>query len=261
MLIIGFIVVERRAAEPVLPLALFRNKVFAVASAIGFIVGFALFGVTTFLSSFLQVVNGASPTLSGLRLLPLMVGLLTTSITSGQLITRWGRYKIFPIIGTALMTLGLFLLSYMNEQTSVVVSSLYMLVLGLGLGLVMQVLVIAVQNAVDYRNLGAATSGATFFRSIGGSFGMEVFGTIFSNLLASKIAVLASSFPPGFNASNAENTTAIQHLPSNIRVEFIHAYAQSLQTVFLIAHTQCFLAFILTLLLPKKYIQDNGSGK
>ncbi len=251
LLIIGFIFTEQRAAEPVLPLALFRNKVFSISSAIGFIVGFALFGVTTFLPLFLQVVNGTSPTISGLRLLPLMVGVLTTSITSGQLITRWGRYKVFPIVGTALMVFGLFLLSRMDEQTNAVVSSLYMLVLGLGLGLVMQVLVIAVQNAVDYRNLGVATSGATFFRSIGGSFGTAIFGAIFSNLLASHIASLASSLPSSFNASNAENATAIQHLPSNIRVEFIHAYAQSLQTVFLIAAPIAALAFILTLLLPE----------
>ncbi len=157
ILIISFIFVERRASEPVLPLELFRNPVFSLACAIGFVVGFALFGATTYLPLFLQVVNGASPTISGLRLVPLMLGMLATSITSGQFITRWGRYKPFPIVGTALMVLGLFLLSRMNEQTSAFVSSLYMLVLGLGLGLVMQVLVIAVQNAVDYRNLGAAT--------------------------------------------------------------------------------------------------------
>ena len=260
LLIVGFILTERRAAEPVLPLALFRNKVFSITSAIGFIVGFALFGVTTYLPLFLQVVNGASPTVSGLRLLPLMLGVLTTSITSGQLITRWGRYKIFPVVGTALAVLGMFLLSRMNEQTNAVLSSLYMLVLGLGLGLVMQVLVIAVQNAVDYRNLGVATSGATFFRSIGGSFGTAIFGAIFSNLLASHIASLAASLPPGFNASNAENTTAIQHLPSTIRVEFIHAYAQSLQTVFLIAAPIAAIAFMLTLLLPEVRLRTTAQA-
>src|SRR5947209_7769211 len=178
-LLVGFVVAEQHAAEPVVPLQLFRNPVFSLSCAIGFVVGFALFGATTYLPLFLQVVNGASPTNSGLRLLPMILGLLLTSTTSGQLISRWGRYKAFPIAGTALMTLGMFLLSRMNEQTSVLVSSLFMLVLGLGLGLVMQVLVIAVQNAVDYRNLGAATSGVTFFRSIGGSFGTAIFGAIF----------------------------------------------------------------------------------
>lgn len=248
VLIVVFIFVEQRAAEPVLPLSLFRNRVFAFTSAIGFVVGFALFGVTTFLPLFLQVVNGVSPTISGLRLVPLMAGVLTTSITSGQLITRWGRYKIFPIVGTALMVVGMVLLSLMNAQTNAWISSLYMLVLGMGLGLVMQVLVIAVQNAVDYRDLGAATSGATFFRSIGGSFGTAVFGAIFSNLLVANLASLASVLPPGFNA---ENAASVQHLPTNIRTEFIQAYAHSLQTVFLIAAPIAAIAFVLTLLLPE----------
>lgn len=248
VLVIAFVFVERVAAEPVLPLSLFRNRVFAYTAAIGLLVGFALFGATTYLPLFLQVVNGVSPTVSGLRLLPLMLGVLTTSITSGQLITNWGRYKIFPVVGTALMVIGMFLLSRMNEQTNAWLSSLFMLILGLGLGLVMQVLVIAVQNAVDYRDLGAATSGATFFRSIGGSFGTAVFGAIFSNLLQSKLAPFAASLPAGFNA---EDATALRALPANIRPEIIHAYAQSLQTVFLIATPIAAVAFLLTLLLPE----------
>jgi EmrB/QacA subfamily drug resistance transporter len=264
VLIIGFIVIEQRASEPVLPLSLFRNRVFSYTSAIGFIVGFALFGVVTYLPLFMQVVNGASPTVSGLRLTPLMLGVLLTSITSGQLITRWGRYKIFPIIGTALTVVGMLLLSRMNEQTSVLLAAFYMLVLGMGLGLVMQVLVIAVQNAVEYRNLGVATSGSTFFRSIGGSFGTAIFGAVFSNLLAANIASLASSLPPSFNIRSAENATAIQHLPAAIRGEFIHAYAQSLQTVFLIAAPIAAVAFILTLLVPevrfKTTAQANNVG-
>jgi DNA-binding MarR family transcriptional regulator len=251
ILIIGFLFAERRAAEPVLPLELFRNTVFSLACAIGFIVGFALFGATTFLPLFLQVVNGASPTISGLRLLPMILGLLITSIASGQLITRWGRYKVFPIVGTALMVLGMFLLSLMSEHTSVLVSSLCIFVLGLGLGLVMQVLVIAVQNAVDYRNLGAATSGATFFRSIGGSFGTAIFGAIFSNLLASHLSSLASSLPSGFTTGSAGNAVAIQHLPAALRAEFVHVYAQSLSAEFLVAAPFCALAFLLTWFLPE----------
>ena len=260
ILIIGFIFAERRAAEPVLPLELFRNPVFSLACAIGFIVGFALFGATTYLPLFLQVVNGASPTTSGLRLVPMMFGMLATSITSGQLITRWGRYKPFPIAGTALMVIGLFLLSRMNEQTTVFVSSLYMLVLGMGLGLVMQILVIAVQNAVDYRNLDAATSGATFFRSIGGSFGTAVFGAIFSNLLASHLSSLTSSLPPGFNINSAENASAIQHLPTALRAEFVHAYAQSLSMVFLVAAPIAAVAFILTWLLPEVRLRTTAQA-
>jgi len=251
VLVIGFLIAEHSAFEPVLPLELFRNRVFSLACAIGFVVGFALFGVTTYLPLFLQMVNGASPTASGLRMVPLMLGVLTTSIVSGQLITRWGRYKAFPVVGTALMVLGLFLLSRMNEHTSVLVASLDMLVLGLGLGLVMQVLVIAVQNAVAYRNLGTATSGVTFFRSVGGSFGTAIFGALFSNLLASHLSSLSSSLPPGFRISNAENAAAIQHLPASVRVEFVHAYAQALSTVFLVAAPIAAVAFLLTWLLPE----------
>jgi EmrB/QacA subfamily drug resistance transporter len=260
VLVTGFIIAEQHAAEPVLPLELFRNRVFSLACAIGFVVGFALFGATTFLPLFLQVVNGASPTSSGLRLLPMILGVLTTSITSGLLITRWGRYKPFPIAGTALMVLGLFLLSQMNEQTSILVASLDMLVLGMGLGLVMQVLVIAVQNAVDYRNLGVATSGATFFRSIGGSFGTAVFGAIFSNVLASHLSSLASALPPGFTISNAENASAIQHLPTSVRAEFVHAYAQSLSTVFLVAAPIAAVAFILSWLLPEVRLRTTAQA-
>ncbi len=253
VLVTGFIIAEQHAAEPVLPLELFRNRVFSLACAIGFVVGFALFGATTFLPLFLQVVNGASPTSSGLRLLPMILGVLTTSITSGLLITRWGRYKPFPIAGTALMVLGLFLLSQMNEQTSILVASLDMLVLGMGLGLVMQVLVIAVQNAVDYRNLGVATSGATFFRSIGGSFGTAVFGAIFSNVLASHLSSLASTLP-------AENASALQHLPTSVRAEFVHAYAQSLSTVFLVAAPIAAVAFILSWLLPEVRLRTTAQA-
>jgi MFS family permease len=199
---IAFVVVEQRAAEPILPLSLFRNRTFAVASAIGFIVGFALFGAVTFLPLYLQVVKGLSATESGLALLPLMAGLLVTSIGGGQLITRSGRYKPFPIIGTALMTIGLYLLSRLDAETSMLVASLYMLVLGLGLGCVMQVLVLAIQNAVDYSDLGVATSGATLFRSIGSSLGVSAFGAIFSNRLAANLphylpAAAAAAIPPG----------------------------------------------------------------
>jgi EmrB/QacA subfamily drug resistance transporter len=249
--IIGFVLAERRAAEPVMPLELFRNRVFVYASAIGFVVGFALFGATTYLPLFLQVVNGASPTSSGLRLLPLVVGLLLTSILSGQLISRLGRYKVFPIVGTALMTLGLFLLSRMNEQTSVLVESSYMLVLGLGLGLVFQVLVIAVQNAVDYRNLGAATSDTTFFRSIGGSFGTAIFGAIFSAQLTAHLSSLASSLPPGVKLSAAQSVAALRLLPAAVRAEVVHAYTLSLSTVFLVAVPIAALAFVLSWLLPE----------
>src|SRR6266699_1787249 len=248
---LGFILVEQRAVEPVLPLPLFRNAVFSLSSAIGFVVVFALSGATTYLPLFLQVVNGASPASSGLRLLPMILGLLLTSITSGQLISRWGRYKAFPIAGTAVMTLGMFLLSRLNEHTSVLVESLSMAALGLGVGLVTQVLVMAVQNAVVYRNLGAATSGVMCFHSPGGAYGTAIFGAIFSNQLASHLASLAPSLPSGISLSMTESVAAIQHLPTSVRAEVVHAYAQSLSTVFLVTVPMVALAFLLSWLLPE----------
>src|SRR4029077_16384210 len=180
--------------EPVLPPELFRNRVFLVTSLMSFVVGFALFGALPYLPLFQQIVRGLSPTASGLQLVPLMVGLLASSIGSGQLISRTGRYKVFPIIGTATSAVGLFLLSGLDPETGSLEASVYMLVLGVGLGFVMQVLILAVQNAVPYGQLGVATSSATLFRSIGGSLGTAILGAIFSNRLAHEFA---SQLPAG----------------------------------------------------------------
>ncbi|WP_036966597.1 MDR family MFS transporter, partial [Promicromonospora kroppenstedtii] len=186
--LVAFVAVERRAPEPVLPLHLFRNKVFSVAAVIGFAVGFAMFGAITYLPLYLQTVKGSTPTESGLEMTPMMLGLLITSIGSGQLISRTGRYKVFPITGTAVTAVGLYLLSLMDQGTTTLQAGLSMFVFGAGLGMVTQVLVIAVQNAVSYRDLGTATSGTTYFRTIGSSVGVAVFGTIFANRLAAEAA-------------------------------------------------------------------------
>lgn len=269
VLTVLFVLAERRAEEPILPLRLFSNRIFAVASAIGFIVGFALFGAVTFLPLFLQVVNGASATSSGLQLVPMMLGVLVTSVGSGQIISRTGRYRLFPIVGTAVMAAGFVLLSRMDASTSTLQRSFSMLVLGLGLGMVMQVLVLAVQNAVDYRDLGTATSGATFFRSIGGSFGVAIFGAIFSNRLTT---TLADAFPNGApgaagggGSGEGVNPAAIQHLPPAIRVDFVDAYAQALQTVFLVAVPIALVGFALTWLLRevplRRTVETSGLGE
>src|SRR3954467_11423427 len=181
VLVPAFVFVECRAEEPILPMSLFRNHTFATTSAVGFIVGFALFGAVTYLPLYLQVTKGSSPTVSGLQLTPLMAGVLISSITSGQVITRMGRYRFFPIAGTAIMTVAMYLLSRLEPGTSTWVAALDALILGLGLGMVMQVLVLAVQNAVDRSVMGVATSGSTLFRQIGGSIGVALFGTIFAN--------------------------------------------------------------------------------
>jgi EmrB/QacA subfamily drug resistance transporter len=253
VLLAAFVLAERRAAEPVLPLRLFANRVFSVSSAIGFVVGFAMFGAITYLPQYMQVVKGASPTISGLRIVPLMAGLLLTSIVSGILISRWGRYKIFPILGTAIMTAGMYLLSMLGVGTGTLASSAYMFVLGVGIGAVMQVLVIAVQNVVPYQDLGAATSGVTFFRSIGGSFGTAVFGAIFTGQLSGNLAryLAGKPVPAGFNPSAGASPAALAKLPPAVHAGFIQAYATSLHTVFLVAVPISAVAFALSWLLKE----------
>src|SRR5215218_8501010 len=180
-LLAGFALVERRAADPVLPLPLFRNRVFAVAAALAFIVGFAMFGATTFLPLFFQVVFGQDPTTSGLQLLPLMAGLLVMSLISGQVISRTGRYKPFPVAGTAIITVGFALLSTMDAGVNTATVSLYIALVGIGLGMTMQVIALAARNSAAYRDLGVVTSSVTFLRSMGGAIGVAIFGAIFSN--------------------------------------------------------------------------------
>jgi EmrB/QacA subfamily drug resistance transporter len=237
------------AAEPVLPRRLFRNPVFSVSAGISFAAGFALFGSTAFLPLYLQVVRGVTPTISGVYLLPMVLGLLLTSVASGQLISRTGRYKVFPIVGTAAMTVAIFLLSRLAETTSSVVMDLYFFLLGFGLGLVLQVLVIAVQNSTDYADLGTATSSVTFFRSIGGSFGVAIFGSVFSNRLATELlaALHGAALPPGFSPAAAQaNPGVLKRLPAGLRADIRHAYVLSFHTVFLAAVPVAAAAFVLT---------------
>jgi EmrB/QacA subfamily drug resistance transporter len=263
VLLAAFVFVEARAAEPILPLELFRNRVFTVTSAVGFIIGLALFGAVTYLPLYLQDVKGHSPTTSGLLITPMMAGLLTTSIASGQLISRFGRYKPFPIAGTALTAVGLLLLSRLRVDTSTLVTGSYMLVLGLGLGLVMQVLVLAAQNAVDYKYLGVASSGSTLFRQIGGSIGVAVFGAIFANQLARN---LAAELPAGAHVPASPNPAALEQLPSPVHDAYVTAITDALHPVFLTAAGTAVLAFFLTWLLPELTLRtttrapDPGEG-
>jgi EmrB/QacA subfamily drug resistance transporter len=227
-LLVAFAFVERRAAEPILPLGLFRNRTFATTSAIGFIVGLALFGSVTFLPLYLQIVKGQSPTTSGLQLTPMMAGLLVTSIVSGNLISRFGRYRPFPIAGTAVMTVALALLATLDVQTPIWTISLYMVVLGLGLGMVMQVLVLAVQNAVAYEQLGVATSGSTLFRQVGGSIGVSLFGAIFANQLQ---AELAARLPTGAEVPSAVSPELVDRLPPAVHDSYVNAFAAALSPI------------------------------
>jgi EmrB/QacA subfamily drug resistance transporter len=230
-----FVAVESRAAEPILPLHLFRKRIFTVASAAGFIVGLALFGTITYLPLFLQLVTGASATNSGLLLLPLMGGLLASSIVSGQLISRSGRYRAFPIAGTAMMCVGMLLLSRLDAHTTQATISADMVVLGLGLGLVMQVLVLAVQSSVERGDLGVATSAATFFRSVGGSVGTAIFGAVFANRLTSNLVHdLPSQALGRVGGGGSVSPAAVHALPAAVRDGYHAAFADAVATVFLV---------------------------
>ena len=244
--LVAFLLVESRVPEPILPLALFRNRVFAVTSAVGFIIGLALFGAITYLPVYLQLVKAKSPTVSGLLLTPMMGGLLVTSILSGQLISRFGRYRPFPIAGTAITACGLALLSTLALDTSIGAVGVYMLVVGLGLGLVMQVLVLAAQNAVPYQYLGVATSSSTMFRQIGGSVGVSIFGAIFANQLTKH---LVGKLPPGVAAPKTASPVLVKHLPLPVRHGYIEAVTLSLQPLFLTAAAITVLAFALSWML------------
>ncbi|MBV8713327.1 MAG: MFS transporter [Solirubrobacterales bacterium] len=249
--------VEMRAAEPILPLALFRNRTFVVTSAVGFIIGLALFGAVTFLPLYLQVVKGHSPTVSGLLITPMMAGLLVTSILSGNLISRFGHYRPFPILGTAIMAVGLFLLSSITVSTPTLRTAAFMLVLGLGLGMVMQVLVLAVQNSVGYQYLGVATSGSTLFRQIGGSIGVSVFGAIFSSNLASE---LASRIPRTVHVPTAANPAVVHRLPAAVRAPYIDAFAAALQPVFRLAAAVSVAGFLLSWLLRELPLRQTAAA-
>jgi EmrB/QacA subfamily drug resistance transporter len=257
-----FVWIESRAAEPILPLELFRNRVFRVASAIGFIVGLALFGAITYLPLFLQVVKGATPTRSGLQLTPLMAGLLVSSIASGQLITRTGRYKPFPVVGTLITAIGMGLLSRLSAGTSELYTLSAMVIVGLGLGMTMQVLVLASQNAVDYRLLGVATSGSTLSRQVGGSIGVAVFGSIFVNRLNSE---LASRLPGAHGLPHTANPASIRELPTAVHAGYLDAFTAALSPVFVVAAVLMLLAFGLTWFLRevplRKTAETQGVGE
>jgi MFS family permease len=226
-----------------------------VTGVVAFIVGLAMFGAITYLPLYLQNVKGHSPTISGLLITPMMAGLLVASITSGQLISRFGRYKPFPIAGTAILTIGLVLLSRLEVDTSTGVASIYMVVLGLGLGSVMQVLVLAAQNAVDYELLGVATSGATLFRQVGGSIGVAVCGAIFANRLTHN---LAGALPPGTRAPTAANPEVVKRLPAPVHDAYVGAVTDALHPVFLVAAACGALAFALTWLLREVPLRDTA---
>lgn len=260
VLLVAFLFVERRAAEPVLPLKLFRIRTFTLASVISFVVGFAMFGAMVYLPTFLQVVRGVSPTMSGVHMLPMVAGMLIASTVSGQIVSRTGRWKVFPITGTAVTAVGLLLLHQLQRDSTDWEMSAYFFVFGAGLGLVMQVLVLVVQNAVSYADLGVATSGATFFRSIGASFGVAVFGTVFTNGLDDKLATALAGvpLPPGASVAQLEaDPRAIATLPAELHPRVLDAYATSITDVFLYAVPVVLLAFVVSWFLKEDKLRGS----
>ncbi|GAA3601076.1 MFS transporter [Nonomuraea rosea] len=258
-LLAGWVFVARRAAEPVLPLGLFGHRAFTMSSIVGFVVGFGMFGALTYLPLYLQIVHGVSPTLSGVYLLPMMGGMLTMSIISGQIISKTGKYRFLPITGTAVAGVGMSLLSTMTEQSSLFTLGVYLLVLGIGLGMTMQVLVIVVQNAVDFKDLGVATSGATFFRSIGGSFGVATLGSVFTATLNADLrrALSGASLPAGFDPVRVqEDPTVIRRLPRELAADFLHVYADAIAAVFRVAAPIMFGAFLLSWFIPQARLRE-----
>lgn len=245
---------ERRTAEPIMPPRLFANHTFVITSLAGFAVGVAMFGAIIFLPQYLQIVKGESPTASGLLTLPLVIGLLATSIGSGRLITRTGRYKIFPVVGLLVAAVGLTLMSRLSVDTSLWLAGVYMLITGAGIGMVMQVLVLATQNAVPHADLGVATSGATFFRSLGGAMGVAVFGALLTHRLHHTIpaqltaaGVTADQMPAG--SATLGTPAQIAALPEPIHLAVITGFAEALQTTFLAAVPFALLGFVILLFL------------
>jgi EmrB/QacA subfamily drug resistance transporter len=259
ILIALFVMQERRAAEPILPLRLFRDSVFTVSTTASFLVGLTMFGSIVFLPVFLQLVVGVSATNSGLLLLPLMVGIVLAATTSGRLITKLGRYKLFPVAGTAIMTIGMFLLSRMDAATTRFAASVYMVVLGVGIGLVLQVLVLSVQNSVEHRDLGIATSAASLFRSLGGAFGTAMFGAILRTRLDHFLPRLVPGAGDGVDVGTLQGSPqTIRALPGPVRDGVVEAFARSIHTVFLWTVPLAALAFVIVLFMKEKPLRDEA---
>lgn len=251
-LLVAFVLWELRAPEPIVPMSLFKNKVFGMTSIIGFIIGLAMFGAIIFLPLYLQIVQGQSPTAAGLQMIPMMVGMLGATVISGRLISRIGHYKPFPIIGTVLATIGMLLLSRISVDTPYWQLAIAMFVLGVGIGNVMQVLILAVQNSVNPKDVGVATSGSTFFRSIGGTFGTAIFGAVMTSQLANHItSALPASMAGNVDTSQLTNAmSTIAELPLQIKTVVLEAFSQSLSTVFLVAAPIIAIGFVFALLVP-----------
>jgi EmrB/QacA subfamily drug resistance transporter len=259
-LTVAWLVSARYAADPVIPLRLFRNRAFWVACAISLIIGIAMFGAISYLPTYLQIVTGVSPTTSGLLLTPLVAGIVVTAIGSGILITRTGRYKIFPIAGTVVIGIGLYLLSRLGVHTSHLQSSLDIVVLGLGIGLIMQVMVLVVQNTAAPRDLGAATSTVNLSRQVGSSVGVALIGALFIHRLTSRLAVLQPGSGQAGSRIASITPQDLAHLPPPIRQVIELAFAQALLPIYAYLVPLAGAAFVLALILPEVPLRTRANA-
>lgn len=262
-----FLLQERRASEPILPLQLFRRRTFALANAGIFVLGLAMFGSIIFIPLYLQIVQAASPTRSGMLMLPMMAAIILTSVSTGRAMSNLGRYKWFPVAGTLTLLAGLLLLARLDQTAPLGVAVTAMVIVGVGLGLCMQSLVLAVQNAVDLRDLGAGTSAATFFRTLGGSFGVAVLGAILAAGLTSGLAArmpeALAQLPPReaeryahlAGSVSVDEPATILALPEPLRLAVQEALVGSLQTVFLVAAAMVVIGVVVTIALPDRQLQ------
>jgi EmrB/QacA subfamily drug resistance transporter len=260
LLALGFVLAELRAKEPIIPMRLFRGRVFRWTVVFASIMGMAMFGGIIYLPFYLQVVKGYSPTESGLALLPMVVGIFLTSIGSGLLVTKTGRYRIYPILGAAITAVSLLLLSRIQVDTTYALFALVIFLLGAGLGFTMQTVVTAVQNDVDFRDLGAATASVTFFRSLGGAFGTAVFGAVLSNRLAHYLAEAFAGAPVGAGAvsGSLSDISKIEALPPEIKATVLEAFVQALQDIFLVALPFVIVAIGVAMLIPEKHLRTRS---
>jgi EmrB/QacA subfamily drug resistance transporter len=252
-----FILVEHKAAQPIIPLRLFTSKAFVLASTIGILLGAGMFAAISYIPTYLQVVSGASATASGLLMLPAVIGIFGGSIGAGQIIAKTGKYRIFPILGMLIAATGIFLLSTMNADTHVAVTMAYMTVLGIGLGLTMQPLILIVQSSVKAADLGSATATNNFFREIGVTLGVSVFGSVFSSRLVSNMSGIGSG--GGSESSNSLTPDVIKNLPAAVKADVIDAYVNALTPAFIYLVPVVLLGFVLALFLPNVEM-GNESG-
>jgi EmrB/QacA subfamily drug resistance transporter len=248
----GFLFRQTRAAEPILPLHVFKNRNFSVTMALTFLTGLAMFGAMTFLPLYQQTVQGESPTISGLALTPMMIGVTITSIVAGQVTTRTGKYKVFPIIGGAIMALGMFLLTHLDISTTRTTSAIYYVVLGLGMGFLMQMVSLIAQNSVEQKDMGVASSARMFFQQIGGSLGVAAFGAVFARRLTESLTAVTAGSGAHINASGGQlDPATVDSLPAAIRHDVFYAIAHAVQSVFIWALPAAVLIFFLALLIKE----------